>query len=89
MSDEDCQKQTRSSTPDQTNKMINVFRNVIPIAILTINGRRSGDRFLNDCWERRIIHYFKVCVPYKPSSRQCPATGNAQENEQQNYRVII
>jgi hypothetical protein len=49
MSDEDCQKQTRSSTPDQTNKMINVFRNVIPIAILTINGRRSGDRFLNDC----------------------------------------
>jgi hypothetical protein len=58
------QKQTRSSTPGQTKKMTNVLRNVIAIAILTINGK--GRRFLNRLLGRRIIHYFlfigEVCV---------------------------
>jgi len=46
------QKQTRSSTPGQTKKMTNVLRNVIAIAILTINGKGSVVvGFLTDCWK--------------------------------------
>jgi hypothetical protein len=46
------QKQTRSSTPGQTKKMTNVLRNVIAIAILTINGKGGVVvGFLADCWK--------------------------------------
>jgi hypothetical protein len=46
------QKQTRSSTPGQTKKMTNVLRNVITIAILTINGKGGVVvGFLTDCWK--------------------------------------
>jgi hypothetical protein len=46
------QKQTRSSSPGQTKKMTNVLRNVIAIAILTINGKGGVVvGFLADCWK--------------------------------------
>ena len=46
------QKQTRSSTPGQTKKVTTVLRNVIAIAILTINGKGGVvGGFLTDCWK--------------------------------------
>jgi hypothetical protein len=50
--DETDQKQTRSSTPGQTKRMTHVFKNVIAIAILTINGKGGVVvGFLADCWK--------------------------------------
>jgi len=55
------QKQTRSSTPGQTNKMTNVLKNVTAIVILTIIGKESSVVvFIADCWkeESPIIFCF-------------------------------
>jgi len=69
------QKQTRSSTPGHTNKMINVLRNVIPIAILTIDGNEGVVGSLTDCWKEKLSIIFKSFVPCEPFSRRRCAIG--------------